>query len=149
MCVHHHHEDAGDCHKDVSDGHHCLVSWDSKSHGGGGVGTQSDGEHEDEESPSCRLQTCTYTDEITNQSARVINSNKDAQMAHDTNLWCVKQPCLYMFFALISVIEKSESLTVFPSHMQRINRSRSTFITQTIRNTDTSVYQSHLYSAYN
>lgn len=113
MCVHHHHEDAGDRHKDVSDGHHCLVSRDGESHGGGGVGTQSDGEHVEEDSPSCRLQTCTYTDEITNQSARVINSNKDAHTAHDTNpnkpLMCKTTSSLYVFCLDFCDIKISES----------------------------------------
>lgn len=57
MC--HHHGDAGEGHEDVGDGHHCLVGGDGQSHGGGGVGDQNHGEHEEEEGFNCRLQTCT------------------------------------------------------------------------------------------
>lgn len=42
----HHHEDAGNSHEDVCNGHNCLVSRDSQNHRCGCVGHQHYGEHE-------------------------------------------------------------------------------------------------------
>lgn len=64
-CARHHHKDAGDGHEDVGNGHHRLVCRDGQSHGGGRVGDQNHGEHEEEEGGSCRLQTCTQIHTIT------------------------------------------------------------------------------------